>query len=90
MLALALLAAALIALTILALLLAGVLVAFITGVVVLNVLVLALGLRSHRERPAPLPPERWRPKSFRRPPRLPLDPEEEEQLHSQSLTVHRR
>ncbi len=92
MLALPLLAAAMIALTILALLFAGVVAGAITGIVMLNVLVLAIGLRSHRARPIPRPGERWRPKSFRRPPQPPLDPEAEEELDSksQSLTVHRR
>ncbi len=85
-----LLAVALIALTILALLLSGVIAAIATGVGLLNVLALVIGLRSRRARPAPCPPERWRPKSFRRPPAPPLEPEAEEQLHSHSLTVHRR
>jgi polyferredoxin len=85
-----LLAVALIALTVLALLLAGVVAAIATGVGLLNVLALVIGLRSRRSRPAPRPPERWRPRSFRRPPAPPLDPEAEEHLHSRSLTVHRR
>lgn len=85
-----LLAAALIAFTILALLFAGVVAAIVTGIAMLNVLVLVVGLRSRRERPTPRPRERWRPRSFRRPPQPPLDPEEEEQLHSKRLTVHRR
>jgi hypothetical protein len=85
-----LLAAALIALTILALLLAGVVAAIATGVGLLNVLALLIGLRSRRTRPSPAAPERWRPRSFRRPPAPPLEPEAEEQLHTRSLTVHRR
>jgi len=85
-----LLAAALIALTVLALLLLGVLAAVLTGIAMLNVLVLVIGLRARRARGAVRPPERWRPRSFRRPPRAPLDPETEEELHSQSLTVRRR
>jgi polyferredoxin len=85
-----LLAVALIGLTILALLLSGVVAAIATGVGLLNVLALVIGLRSRRARPAPRPPERWRPKSFRRPPAPPLEPEAEEQLHSRSLTVYRR
>lgn len=88
--ALLLLAAVMIALTVLALLFAGVIASVVTGIVMLNVLVLAIGLRSHRARPAPRAGERWRPKSFRRPPQPPLDPESEERLDSQSLTVHRR
>ncbi len=85
-----LLAIALIALTVLALLLAGVVAAIVTGVGLLNVLALVIGLRSRRARPAPGPPEHWRPRSFRRPPAPPLEPETEEHLHSRSLTVHRR
>jgi len=85
-----LLAVAMIALTILALLLAGVLAAIVTGVGLLNVLALVVGLRSRRARPTPSPPDRWYPKSFRRPPPPPLDPEAEEHLHSRTLTVHRR
>jgi len=85
-----LLAIALVALTVLALLLAGVVAAIATGVGLLNVLALVIGLRSRRSRPGPSTTERWRPKSFRRPPAPPLEPEAEEQLHSHSLTVHRR
>lgn len=85
-----LLAVALIALTVLALTVLGVAAAVVTGIVVLNLCVLLIGLRSRRTRPAAAPPERWRPRSFRRPPRLPLDPEAEERLESHSLTVHRR
>jgi len=84
------LAIALIALTVLALLLAGVVAAIVTGVGLLNVFALAIGLRSRRCRPGPSTSERWRPRSFRRPPAPPLDPEAEEHLHSRSLTVHRR
>jgi hypothetical protein len=87
-----LLAVALIALTVLALLFLGVVAAVVTGIVALNLCVLLVGLRSRRPRPAAGPPERWRPRAFRRPPRAPLDPEAEEQLESErhSLTVHRR
>ncbi len=85
-----LLAIALIALTVLALLLAGVVAAIVTGVGLLNVFALVIGLRWQRCRPGPSTSERWRPKSFRRPPAPPLDPEAEEHLHSRSLTVHRR
>jgi hypothetical protein len=85
-----LLVIALVALTVLALLLAGVLAAIVTGVGLLNLFALVLGLRSRRWRPAPSSAERWRPKSFRRPPAAPLEPEAEEHLHSRSLTVHRR
>jgi hypothetical protein len=85
-----LLAIALLALTVLALLLAGVVAAIVTGVGLLNVFVLVVGLRSRRCRPGPGKAERWRPRSFRRPPAPPLEPEAEEHLHSHSLTVHRR
>jgi polyferredoxin len=85
-----LLAIALVALTVLALLLAGVVAAIVTGVGLLNVLALIIGLRSRRCRPTMSSPERWRPKSFRRPPAPPLEPEAEEHLHARSLTVHRR
>jgi predicted acylesterase/phospholipase RssA len=85
-----LLAVALIASTVLALLLAGVVAAIATGVGLLNVLALVTGLRSRRCRLGPSTPERWRPKSFRRLPAPPLEPEAEEHLHSRSLTVHRR
>jgi hypothetical protein len=85
-----LLAIALIALTILALLLAGVVAAIVTGIGLLNLFALVIGVRSQRYRPGPGTTERWRPKSFRRPPAPPLEPEAEEHLHSRSLTVHRR
>jgi hypothetical protein len=85
-----LLAIALIALTILALLLAGVVAAIVTGIGLLNLSALVIGVRSQRYRPGPSTPERWRPKSFRRPPAPPLEPEAEEHLHSRPLTVHRR
>lgn len=85
-----LLAVALIALTILALLLAGVVAAIVTGIGLLNVLALVIGLRSRPADPTPGAPDRWRPKSFRRPPAAPLDPEADEQLQPHTLTVHRR
>jgi hypothetical protein len=85
-----LLAVALIASTVLALLLAGVVAAIATGVGLFNVLALVIGLRSQRYGPGPSTSERWRPKSFRRLPAPPLEPEAEEHLHSHSLTVHRR
>ena len=85
-----LLAVALIALTVLALLLFGVVAAIATGVGLLNAMALLIGLRHQRRLPAPSPPDRWRPMSFRRPPELPLEPEAEEHLHAHSLTVHRR
>jgi hypothetical protein len=84
-----LLAIALIALTILALLLAGVVAAIVTGIALLNLFALVIGVRSQRSRPGPSTPERWRPKSFRRPSAAPLEPEAEEHLHSRTLTVHR-
>ncbi len=85
-----LLAIALVVSTALALLLAGVVAAIVTGIGLLNLFALVIGLRSQRDRPGPSTPERWRPKSFRRPPAPPLEPEAEEHLHSRSLTVHRR
>lgn len=85
-----LLAVALVVLTILALLLAGVVAAICTGVGLLNLLVLALGLRSRRTGAAPAPGERWHPKSFRRPPTAPLEPEAEERLQMHTVTVRRR
>jgi hypothetical protein len=85
-----LLAVALIVLTVLALVLAGVVAAIVTGVALLNALVLVLGLRSRQTTPAPPHGERWRPRSFRRPPASPLEPEAEEHLQSSSVTVHRR
>lgn len=85
-----LLAVAMIALTVLALLLAGVLAAIVTGIGLLNVLALVIGLRARPADHAPSAPERWRPKSFRRPPAPPLDPEADERLRSGELTVHRR
>jgi hypothetical protein len=80
-----LLAVALIALTVLALLLVGVVAAIATGVVLLNALAVVLGLRSRGARTAAVPPERWRPSSFRRmpEPRLPAGQEADD------LTVHR-
>jgi len=85
-----LLAIALVALTVLALLLAGVVAAIVTGIGLLNLFALVIGMRSRRHRPGSGTSERWRPKSFRRPPAPPLDPEAEEDLQSRSLTVHRR
>jgi hypothetical protein len=85
-----LLAIALIALTVLALLLAGAVAAIVTGIGLLNLFALVIGMRSRRYRPGAGTSERWRPKSFRRPPAPPLDPEAEEDLQSRSLTVHRR
>lgn len=79
-----LLAVALIALTVLALLLAGVVAAIVTGVVLLNALAVVLGLRSRGARTA-IPPERWRPSSFRRPPEPPLPAEQD----ADELTAHR-
>lgn len=81
---------ALVVLTVLALTFLGVAAAVVTGIVALNLCVLLIGLRSRRPRPPAGPAERWRPRSFRRPPRAPLDPEREEQLDPDSLTVHRR
>jgi hypothetical protein len=86
-----LLAAALIGLTMLALMLAGVVAAIVTGVGLINSLALLIGLRSGRARSAPSAPERWHPRSFRRPPQpAPLEPEAEEHLQSRAPTVRRR
>ncbi len=81
-------AVALIALTVVALLLAGVVAAIVTGVVLVNAFAAILGVRSrelhevHRTRR-----ERWRPSSFRLPPEVTDEPDDE---HAQSLTIHRR
>jgi hypothetical protein len=85
-----LLAIALVALTVLALLLAGVVAAILAGIGLLNLFALVIGMRSRRHSPGSSTPERWRPKSFRRPPAPPLEPEAEENVQSGSLTVHRR
>jgi hypothetical protein len=81
-------AVALIALTVLALALAGVVAAIVTGVGLVNVFAALLGMRSralHDRRATRR--ERWRPKSFRLPPELTQEPDEE---HARSLTVRRR
>jgi membrane protein implicated in regulation of membrane protease activity len=85
-----LLAVALVALTVVALLFLGVAAAVITGILMLNAFVLLIGVRSPRRRATASPSERWQPRSFRHPPKPPLDPESEEHLHRRSLTVHRR
>ena len=85
-----LLAVALVALTILALLFLGVAAAVVTGILLLNAYVLLVGLRSRPRRPTAASREHWRPRSFRRPPHPPPEPESEERLHSGSLSVHRR
>jgi hypothetical protein len=88
-------AVSVIALTLLALLLAGALIAIATGIALLNVFALILGLRVHgppyaEERA----PARWRPSSFRRPPKP--DEQSDEQSDGESerlgprLTIHRR
>jgi hypothetical protein len=81
-------AVALIALTVAALLLAGAVAAIVTGIALLNVFATILGVRSHelhelhrRHR------ERWRPSSFRLPPEVTAEPDDE---HAPSLTIHRR
>jgi hypothetical protein len=90
-----LLAVALIGLTVLALLLAGVLVAVLTAIAVLNLCLLAVGLRVGRpsdEAPiAPMPAvgperlaERWRPAAFRLPPEPPVESE-----HAPPMRIHR-
>ena len=81
-------AVVLIALTIVALLVVGVIAAIVTGVVLVNVFAAILGIRSrdlhevHRRRR-----ERWRPSSFRMPPEVTDEPDDE---HAKSLTIHRR
>jgi hypothetical protein len=81
-------AVALIALTVVALLLAGVVAAIVTGVVLLNAFAGILGMRSrelhevHRTRR-----ERWRPSSFRLPPEVTDEPDDE---HAPALTIRRR
>jgi len=81
-----LLAVALIALTVLALLLAGVVAAIATGIALLNIFAVLLSLCSRGARAPAIAPERWRPKSFRRPPEPPLPAEED----AHELTAHRR
>jgi hypothetical protein len=81
-----LLAVALIALTVLALLLAGIVAAIATGIALLNIFAVLLSLRSRGGRAPAAVPERWRPKSFRRPPEPPLPAEED----AHELTAHRR
>jgi hypothetical protein len=89
-----LLAIVLIVLTLLALSVAGVVAAIIAGVAWLNMSAIILGLRSHAPRGESdaETPERWRPSSFREPPKLPAPPEppHESDEQSPSLTVHRR
>ncbi|HEX3433022.1 MAG TPA: hypothetical protein VHT25_03070 [Solirubrobacteraceae bacterium] len=81
-------AVALIALTVLALALAGVVAAIVTGVALVNVFAALLGMRSRSLHDCRAKPrDRWRPKSFRMPPELTQEPDEE---HARSLTVHRR
>jgi uncharacterized membrane protein YdfJ with MMPL/SSD domain len=84
-------AVSVIALTLLALLLAGVLVAIATGIALLNVFVVIVGLRIH---PPPhaeeRAPARWRPSSFRRPPRPEQELDEESEQLATRLTIHRQ
>jgi hypothetical protein len=78
----------LIALTVVALLLAGVVAAIVTGVALVNVFATILCVRSRALHHAgSRPRERWRPSSFRLPPEVADEPDEE---HAQSLTIHRR
>jgi hypothetical protein len=79
---------ALIALTVAALLLAGVVAAIVTGVVLVNVFATILCVRSRALRSSgSTRRERWRPSSFRLPPEVTDEPDEED---AQSLTIHRR
>jgi hypothetical protein len=81
-------AVALIALTVLALALAGVVAAIVTGVALVNAFAALLGMRSRALHDCRVGPrERWRPKSFRLPPEVTQEPDEE---HASSLTIHRR
>jgi hypothetical protein len=84
-----------IALTLLALVLAGALIAIATGIALLNVFAVIVGLRVHgppyaEERA----PARWRPSSFRRPPKPDEQSDEEPDAESEQLgprlTIHRR
>jgi hypothetical protein len=81
-------ALALIALTVAALLLAGVLAAIVTGIVLVNVFATILCVRSRGLRAVDSTRrDRWRPSSFRLPPEVADDVDEE---HAKSLTIHRR
>jgi hypothetical protein len=81
-----LLAVALIGVTVLSLLLAGVVVAVVTAVAVLNLSLVALGLRVRRadDREA-IVDERWRPSAFRLPPEPTIESDD-----AARLTIHRR
>ncbi len=78
-----------VALTLLALALLGVAAAIGVGIVGLNVLVALLGSRAagwrERARRAPSSSERWRPRSFARPPA----PTQEHDERTPRLTIHR-
>jgi hypothetical protein len=80
-----------IALTLLALLLAGALIAIATGIALLNVFAVIVGLRLHgppyAEEHAPA---RWRPSSFRRPPKPDEQSDEQSERLATRLTIHRR
>ncbi|HTA35452.1 MAG TPA: hypothetical protein VK761_01955 [Solirubrobacteraceae bacterium] len=81
-----LLAVALIGLTVLSLLLAGALVATATAIAVLNLGLVAFGLRARRPSKQPQPTdERWRPSAFRLPPEPPVESDD-----ATRVTVHRR
>jgi hypothetical protein len=81
-------AVALIALTVLALALAGVVAAIVTCVVLLNAFAILVGIRSRSLNEVKLKRrERWRPSSFRLPPEVASEPDDET---SHSLTIHRR
>jgi hypothetical protein len=88
-------AVSVIALTLLALLLAGALIAIATAIALLNVFVVILGLRVHGPPHAEeRTPARWRPSSFRRPPkpdeRSNEQPDDEPERLATQLTIHRR
>ncbi len=82
------LAVALIGLTALALALAGVVAAIVTGVALVNACATLLGMRSRALHDVNATRrERWRPSSFRMPPELEQESQDE---HEHSLTIHRR
>jgi hypothetical protein len=81
-------AVALIALTVLVLLLAGVVAAIVTFVVLLNAFAILLGIRSRSLHEVEAKRRaRWRPSSFRVPPEVSSEPDDEP---SHPLTIHRR
>jgi hypothetical protein len=81
-------ALALIVLTVAALLLAGAVAAIVTGVVLVNVFATILCVRYRAVRHVnSARRDRWRPSSFRLPPEVTREPDDEP---AHSLTIHRR